>query len=99
MEWDKRTLRDGKSLLSITFFAITARSEEVTFKMNTLLVFPFKNAKIVLACNKKRTFHQQGKYVKHLLYPTEMSLKMTKALKKRDVKFFPEFLILINMAG
>jgi len=67
--------------------------------MNTSIVFPFKNAKIVLACNKKLTFHQQGNYVKYLLCPTEMSLKMAKALKKSDVKFFPEFLILINMAG
>lgn len=66
--------------------------------MNTLLVFPFKNAKIVLACNNKRTFHQQGNYIKHLLYPTEMSLKMAKDLK-RDVKLFPQLLILINMAG
>jgi hypothetical protein len=97
MEWDKLTLRQGESLLSITFFAITAWSEEVTFKMNTC--FPFKNAKIVLACNKKWTLHQQGKYLKHLLCPIEMSLTMAKALKKRDVKFFPELLILINMAG
>jgi 3-methyladenine DNA glycosylase Tag len=67
--------------------------------MNTLLVFPFKNAKTVLAFKKKWTFRQQSKYVKHLLCPTEMSLKMAKALKERDVKFFPEFLILINMAG
>ena len=67
--------------------------------MNTSLVFPFKNAKIVLACKKKRTFHQQGKYLKHLLRPIEMSLTMVRALKKRYVKFFPELLILINIAG
>jgi len=65
--------------------------------MHILFIFPFKNAKIVLAC-KKWTLHQQGKYVKHLLCPTEMSLKTTKALKKRNVQFFPEFLILINIA-
>jgi nitrate reductase NapE component len=53
MEWDKPALRQEESLLNISLFGVTARSEEVTFKMITLLVFPFKNANLVLAYNKE----------------------------------------------